>query len=98
LEKGPEASRRVEPSKPQPASAAPRAPEGLATPSEKREQAEIEFENASAPAGAEDGAADVAQAGSIEDPVAGKAEGSALAALQRRFESHKVTALADKSR
>ncbi len=99
LEKEPAGSRTAEPPKPEAVSAAA-ATSGSAAPvgqSEKREQAEMEFESA-APAGEDRGAANLAHAASTAETLDEKPEDSALAALQRRFESHKVTALADKSR
>jgi 3'-5' exoribonuclease len=99
LEKGLAGSRVVEPPKPQVVPVTESA-HGLvepAEPKEKREQAEMAFENAPSKTG-ENGDSPDSHASSVAEPVAEQTEGSAFAALQRKFESHKVTAVGDKSR
>ena len=99
LEKGMEGSRVVEPPKPQaaPAAAAANGPDLTAEPgNEKVAQGEMEFENTSANT-RDDDPANSAHPIEPETAVAEKSQVSALEALQRKFESHKVTAVGEKS-
>jgi len=99
LEKGLAGSRVIEPPKPQVAPVA-EAANGLAEPAEqnndKLEQGAMEFENASAN-NRKDDAADPGHSLASPTPDAEKPGTSAFAALQQKFESHKVTTVSEKS-
>ena len=99
LEKGLEGARVVEMRKPHVSTVADTANstvETVETGNEKVEQGDMEFENASANT-REDDAASAAHSVEPETVATEKPPVSAFAALQRKFESHKVTTVGEKS-